>query len=379
MPSILIGINRKGIISHWNMAAEDETNTPYNEALGKKIHHLLPDIGITEQAIETAIDRHKPHKREGIQDGHGSNARYKDITIYPLSSTDNDGAVIRIDDVTLRIRLENMMIQNEKMGSLGELAAGVAHEINNPLGTILQSIQNIQRRLSDNLTSNNDTAEYLDTDLKKIIAYLEKRKITYFLDDIKSAGERAAEIVTNMLEFSRPHNQHELINLIEMLDSSLDLAISSASSNRTKTSMNIIRRFPDKCPMIYGSAAELQQVILNLISNAHQAFIEKTQNKTGKKNSPPDPLSKLDILINLSFTNTNAIITVFDNGPGMDNWTQRHIFDPFFTTKDVGKGTGLGLSVSYFIITEHHGGSIEVESQEGNGTTFTIYLPINNQ
>lgn len=371
MPSILIGVDRSGSITHWNKAAQLETHITHEAALGTFLFDNIELQDISLPLISKAIDKKKPQRREGIQEGHGSNARYKDVTIYPLSTSDSEGAVIRIDDITSRIRLENMIIQNEKMGSLGELAAGVAHEINNPLGTILQSIQNIQRRLSDKLPANADTAKKLNTELTTINNYLEDRKIISFIENIKEAGERAAQIVTNMLEFSRSHNhQHETIDLADLLNRSIDLALSSSHVDKkhSQYKLSVTRNLPSSCPPIYGSAVEIQQVILNLISNAYHAFEEKHLNTNA------EPLLKVDV--NLTFSDEKAEIHVTDNGPGMNEWTKRHIFDPFFTTKEAGKGTGLGLSVSYFIIVEHHSGSISVESSEGEGTQFTISLPL---
>ncbi len=378
MPSILIGIDRNGIVTHWNTAANNKTGTPYHQALGQHFQSVINEPIISMKLITTAIDQQKPQKLEAIQEGHGSNARFRDITIYPLVTTDAENAVIRIDDVSSRIQLENMIIQNEKMGSLGELAAGVAHEVNNPLGTILQSLQNIHRRLSTTLSANNETAKRLSIDLHTINQYLEERKILLFLSNIQEAGERAASIVTNMLEFSRSNSfQHKPIQLIELLNRSIDLAISASSVSQKyeNITFTIVRDFPDTCPLVYGSAAELQQVILNLINNAYQAYSDAyLQTSINEEITKP---GELDITISLTTDKQHAIITVSDNGPGMDDWTQKHIFEPFFTTKEAGSGTGLGLSVSYFIITEHHQGSIGVESAMGNGTTFTIKLPLN--
>ena len=319
MPSVLIGVSRDGRVTHWNAAAKEETNISYQQALGRLLENIAPQLNISLTAIETAIDKKQPQKRESIQEGHGSNARYKDITIYPLLSAGVDGAVIRVDDVTMRIRLETMMIQNEKMGSLGELAAGVAHEINNPLGTILQGVQNIQRRLSNTLPSNKDTADSLDLNFDSMIAYLEKRKILPFLVDIKEAGERAGKIVTNMLEFSRAtHYQHEQVHLVDLLNRAIDLSSSSTvvSKDNRRVKIKIDKSFPDDCPLIYGSAAEIQQVILNLLSNAYHAFKEYAQNANANE-------LKLTVAVNLQFYNSHAIITIEDNGPGMDEWTQR--------------------------------------------------------
>jgi two-component system, NtrC family, sensor kinase len=380
MPSILIGINREGVITHWNTAAYNKTGIPYAQALGHHFQEVLDEPNIDVKSIIAAIDKKQPKKLEALQEGDGKNIRYKDITIYPLTCMDIESAVIRIDDVTMRVQLEYMIIQNEKMSSLGELAAGVAHEINNPLGTILQSIQNIQRRLSDNLPANKETAEKHHTNLHDINAYLEERKIFQFVDNIKAAGERAASIISNMLEFSSSNTRHhDPVQLIELINRSLDLAISSSSLSKEydHIAFTIIRQLPEQCPVLYGSAGELQQVILNIINNAYQAYSDNFLHSTIENNTSLDKLEgELTIHVNLQINTRDAIITIADNGPGMDKWTQQHIFEPFFTTKEVSKGTGLGLSVSYFIITEHHHGSINVESELGKGTTFTIKLPL---
>jgi len=372
MPSILIGVTRDGTITHWNAAAQKSTQISYDKALGFSLETIAPSLAINKELIERAIALKKTQKRENRQQGHGSQASYTDLTIYPLISSEIEGAVIRIDDVTLRVRLETMMIQNEKMNSLGELAAGVAHEINNPLGTILQSIQNIKRRVSNELNKNISTANELGISLEDINTYLKAREIYNFIDDIKDAGERATMIVKNMLEFSRADNkQFNFIDIVALLNRSIDLALHSISASQTPQSSKTIvnKHFPEQCPLVNCSATELQQVILNLLSNAYHAFYE-VRDEQNTDNT-------LMIDITLSFTDELMTLEITDNGPGMDAWTQRHVFDPFFTTKEVGQGTGLGLSVSYFIITEHHGGSITVDSGPNSGTTFTIQIPIN--
>lgn len=372
MPSILIGVTRDGTITHWNTAAQKATNINYDKALGFSLSAIAPQLAISKELIERAIALQKTQKRENRQRGHGSQAEYTDLTIYPLISSEIEGAVIRIDDVTLRVRLETMMIQNEKMNSLGELAAGVAHEINNPLGAILQSIQNIKRRISHDLKKNSSIANDIGISLDDINEYLKNREVFNFLDDIKDAGERATMIVKNMLEFSRADSkQFESIDIKQLLERSIDLAMHSISASQSVGSpqASIHKHFPESCPVVKCSGAEIQQVILNLLSNAYHAFDDNSQANT--------QLKPLKIDVHLSFSKTMMCIEITDNGPGMDAWTQRHIFDPFFTTKEVGKGTGLGLSVSYFIITEHHEGNIIVESEIDSGTTFTIEIPLN--
>lgn len=375
MPSILIGVTPNGIITHWNTAAHQATGISYDRALGYPLDDIAPQLAIKKELISRAISLKTPQKRENRQQGHGSQAEYTDLTIYPLISSEVEGAVIRIDDVTLRVRLETMMIQNEKMNSLGELAAGVAHEINNPLGTILQSTQNIKRRVSSSLNKNLTTARELGIGLAELNAYLKSRDIFKFLDDIKDAGERATLIVKNMLEFSRADSRHfDQVDIKALLERSIDLALHSVKAKSAdKKELKIRTQFPDNAPLVNCSAAEIQQVILNLLSNAYHAFHNKQ-----KMNEEEQKEGVLLIDINLSFSETTMKIEVSDNGPGMDLWTQKHIFDPFFTTKEVGQGTGLGLSVSYFIITEHHGGSIRVDSELNKGTLFTLEIPIDS-
>ncbi len=365
MPSVLIGVTRTGIITHWNEAAHQYTNIAATKALGGELGHIAPMLGIDLNVIESVVDTNKPQKRENIKEGHGSQATYHDLTVYPLLSSEINGAVIRIDDITLRVRLETMMIQNEKMRSLGELAAGVAHEINNPLSIILQGAQNLQRRIDPHLAKNQTIAESLNIPLEHVIRYLEARKIDTFLSDIKSAGERAASIVSNMLGFSRAQqSDYSEVNINELLDQSISLSVQSFSLKKAR--VKIDKQLSSTPIYVPCSAPEIQQVILNLINNAHQAASSSEQ-------------KELAITVRSFIEDNHAIIEVEDNGPGMNSWVKKHIFDPFFTTKEVGKGTGLGLSVSYFIITEHHQGTMEVHSNKGEGSLFRIALPLEAQ
>ncbi|UTA49340.1 ATP-binding protein [Simiduia sp. 21SJ11W-1] len=368
MPSVLIGVSRQGHITLWNAAAERLIGISSNKALGQPIDDIYPEIAITTDTIEMAIDSQVPQTLENIQQGTGSNCRYSDITVYPLMAEELGGAVIRIDDVTLRVRVETMMIQNEKMLSLGELAAGMAHEINNPLAAILNNVQNISRRLDPNLPMNQEQAAAHGISLDEARRYWELREIPKFLQHIREAGERSARIVSNMLEFSRnQYRDHAPTHIPELLDNSLELAIHSMQLDTGEDTElpNIVKLYAQDLPPITCSAVEIQQVILNLLRNAFQAF---QQQEYGPPLNPT-------ITLNAFEENDWFCIEVTDNGPGIQESVRRHIFEPFFTTKEVGEGTGLGLSVSYFIITEHHGGTIGVESTPGLGSSFKIRLP----
>ena len=372
MPSILIGVTRQGYITHWNAAAERSTDIPAPETLGKHINDIYPELPVTTQTIQEAIDRGVAEVKENIQHGTASQASYTDLTVYPLVSNEMTGAVIRVDDVTMRVRLENMMIQNEKMMSLGELAAGMAHEINNPLSAIMNGVQNIQRRTSPSLDANHRAAAELGIEVQQVYDYLNQRHILKFLDAIRDAGERSAKIVTNMLEFSRSNSRrHTPVDIVELLEHSLQMVKNTSDMAMTegKLELEVIREFDSHLPPVPCSPAEIQQVLLNLVRNAWQAF-------HGAEHSSDDAPK---IHIRARRDGDCVCLEFEDNGPGMDEQVRRHIFEPFFTTKDVGKGTGLGLSVTYFIITEHHDGTIEVESTPGKGTLFTIRLPLSQE
>lgn len=359
MPSVIIGVTHSGLITHWNLAAEKKTGIVSAGALGEHINDTYSNLAVDYQTIiDRVIATKTPFISQNIQEGLKENIQYSDLTLYPLLETKVKGVVIRIDDVTMRVRVENMMIQNEKMLSLGELAAGIAHEINNPLSIILHGIQNIHRRLSKDLPANLVTAQTAGISLEQINQYIAARQIPQILADIKAAGERSAAIVTNMLDFSHTADHlHQLFDLGHTIGYSLDLL----ATEREKMP-NIELEIDDKLSKVYGSATEIQQVILNLVRNSAQAL---TANAS--KNAK--------IKIAAYECKEYVTITISDNGPGMTMETARHIFEPFFTTKGIGQGTGLGLSVSYFIITKHHGGTIEVQSTLGEGTCFYIKLP----
>lgn len=367
MPSMIIGVTHQGLISHWNTAAETQTGVKAERALGQPLEHIYPNPLVTQELISRTIEAGVPFSKENMQTGGGSEARYTDLTIYPLIAAQGIGAVIRLDDVTTRVKLEHVLIQNEKMFSLGELAAGIAHEINNPIGAILNSVQNIYRRTSPTFEQNRTLANSLALDMEALQKYLQSRDIFRFLEDIREAGERSARIVSNMLEFAHTSNRKPApIDLKSVLDHSIELSINTDSLKDGKIGpVNIIRDYDENLPAVIGSGPELQQVILNLLRNARQALASDNYQ------APEAP----EIRVKAYPEADCIIIEVIDNGPGMTAEVKSHIFEPFYTTKDVGKGTGLGLSVSYFIITEHHRGRILVDSAPGQGTRFTIALP----
>lgn len=366
MPSIMIGVTPSGHVTHWNAAAELSTGIREKQALGFRLHEIYPELPVATAMIDEAIANSEPGTRESVKIEHMGNVRYVDITVYPLHSLELTGAVIRIDDVTLRQKLDSMMLQNEKLKSLGELAAGMAHEINNPLAAILQSLQNVQRRLNPEQPGNRAAATALGLDINLLHAYLEARDINRFLAGMENSGHRAAEIVRHMLEFSRSSSrQLEPTDIntvahasVEFMRNAIELSMPGLFAR-----LAIQEEFDSNLPIIPASGIELQQVLVNLLKNAAQAIQE------AKREEPV-------IRISTRLVPPNIEIRVEDNGIGMNLSTSRQIFDPFFTTKVVGQGTGLGLSISHFIINQRHHGRIEVSSTPNVGTTFILTLPL---
>lgn len=366
MPSVMIGVTPSSHVTHWNAAAELATGIREKQALGFRLEEIFPDLPVSAAMIEEAIASSEPHTRENVRLERSGNLRYVDITVYPLHSPELTGAVIRVDDVTLRQKLDSMMLQNEKLRSLGELAAGMAHEINNPLAAILQSLQNVQRRLAPGQAGNESVANNLGLDMQKLQAYLEARDINRFLTGMESAGHRAAEIVRHMLTFSRssgrqlePTSINDVAHAsVEFMRNAIELSMPGLAAR-----LAIKEELDEQIPLILASGTELQQVLVNLLKNAAQAIQEARRE---------EPL----IHLTTRLTPSHVEIRVADNGIGMSLGTSRQVFDPFFTTKAVGQGTGLGLSISHFIVNQRHHGRIEVDSHPGEGTTFILTLPL---
>jgi PAS domain S-box-containing protein len=271
-------------------------------------------------------------------------------------------------DITERRRMQEALIQTEKMMTVGGLAAGMAHEINSPLSGILQGVENTLRRISPGISPNQEAAAECGVDLEALKNYLERRGVLSFLSGIQEAGMRAARIVSNMLQFSRP-SETELVptDLSAILNRTIDLAASDFDLKKEYDfrSVQIERDYDDSLKRVPCAPGEIEQVVMNLIRNAAHAMAEQA--------GPAEPPR---LTLRTRREDGWARIEIEDNGPGMDDDTRRRAFEPFFTTKGISMGTGLGLSVSYFIVTNNHRGKIDVESESGEGCKFIVRLPL---
>ncbi|MBI9097196.1 MAG: PAS domain S-box protein [Spirochaetaceae bacterium] len=369
MPSVLIGVDKECRVTQWNRSAENLTGIQADEARGEMISRVFPslasDMDKIVESIKTCQVMHEQKKRRHD----GSQVYYEDLTIFPIIAEEIEGAVIRIDNVTEKIRLEEMMIQSDKMLSIGGLAAGIAHEINNPLAGMIQSAAVISKRLTDlDLLSSQKTAREIGIELSDIKAFMEKREIPRMIENIDQAGQRIADIVHNMLSFARKSDlQFTSENLKLIIEQTIDLAATDYNLKKKYDFKSILikREYDESIPLVPCDRTKIQQVIFNLLGNSSQALFN------GGTDNP-----EISIRVRLNSEKDMVEIEVEDNGPGIDELVQKRIFEPFYTTKPEGVGTGLGLSICYYIITENHKGELLVHSKPGSGARFVIVLPL---
>ena len=272
-------------------------------------------------------------------------------------------------DVTEFKRMQEMMVQSEKMVSVGGIAAGIAHEINNPLGIIVQTAQTLVQRTRPDFSRNIEVAESIGLDMTLLEKYMQARKILPFVQDMQAAAVRAADIIRHMLDFSRRSESRRAVCALPVIvDRALILAQNDYDLKKSFDfkRIGIVKEYASDLTSIECTETELEQVVLNLLRNAAQAMslVEPPQG---------DPT----IVIRLLNSPFGVRCEIEDNGPGMPAEIRRRVFEPFYTTKPPGIGTGLGLSVSYFIVTRGHGGKMWVESTPGAGARFIMELPGN--
>ncbi len=381
MPSALVGVDTRGRVTQWNREAGKITGVDNTEAYGRDLEEVFPQIAGLMGSVREAIRKRKVKGERIVSEGDDF-ARFADAAVYPLlTGVDVQGAVIRVDDVTERVQMEETLIQSEKMMSVGGLAAGMAHEINNPLAGILQSAQVMRNRIRGSLPGNIRVAEQCGVAMENIEEYMRRREVFTMLESIRSSGRRASKIVTNMLTFSRgSQSMTSTHDLATLLDVSVELAQNDYDLKKSYDfrHIEILREYAPDAPRVPCEESKIQQVFFNILKNGAQAMVE---NMSAGRRPGDEPRGRAPkrapprFILRVMRERDRVRVEIEDNGPGMDASVRGRIFDPFFTTKDVGVGTGLGLSVSYFIIVENHGGEMFVESNPGKGSTFVIRLP----
>jgi two-component system NtrC family sensor kinase len=269
---------------------------------------------------------------------------------------------------------QTQLIHSEKMSSLGQLVAGIAHEINNPISFIYGNISHAHEYIRDLLNLLSLYQEKYPTPDPQIETEIKEIGLDFILEDLpkllasmKQGAERIRQIVLNLRNFSRlDESQIKPVNLHEGIDSTLEILEHRLKATKIRPTIQIIKEYT-QLPKVECSAGSLNQVLMNLLNNA----IDAVEQIYYQKQREP-----LTIRIQTAIEAQWAIIRVIDNGTGMEEDVCRHIFEPFFTTKPIGKGTGLGLSIAYQVVVEKHGGQLLCRSTPGSGTEITIKIPL---
>ncbi len=270
---------------------------------------------------------------------------------------------------------EMQLVESEKMASLGQLTAGIAHEINNPINFVTSNVKPLKRDVEMVIEMLNQiegislSEESLDEKKQKIADLKEeydydylKTEIDYLINGINEGSSRTAEIVKGLRIFSRlDEDDLKRADINEGIDSTLVIV-----NNQLDNKIEIVKQYT-ALPLVECYPGKLNQVFMNIVSNALYAIKAKLKDDKGGL-----------LTISTSANDTHVLISIKDNGTGMDEATKKKLFEPFFTTKDVGEGTGLGLSIAYNTIVKHNG-TITVNSEVGVGTEFIIEIPIIHQ
>lgn len=382
--SILICVGSDDKITHWNSASEAIFSVPALGVIGKPFFEcdIQWDWDKISECISTCRKERQPIN---VQDfpytrpdkGNG----FLNVTINPFvgQKATQPGFLLLGEEITGHKMLENEFNQAQKLKSIGQLASGVAHEINTPIQYIGDNMRFLKESFADlfNLleeykrfldrAKSGDVSPELITNLETVIEdtdiqYLNKdvpAAITQSLEGIK----RVTEIVKAMKEFSHPGEKEKtLIDINKSIESTITVA-----RNEWKYVAEMKTNLDVGIPPIPCLPGEFNQVILNLIVNAADAIADVVGKETEEKGT---------ITIETGQQDNQLEIRISDTGTGIPEEVRSSIFDPFFTTKEIGKGTGQGLSLAYSVVVEKHGGTITFDTEMGKGTTFIIHLPM---
>ena len=334
----LLAVDESGRVTRCNSTFEEMMGFTRDEAVGQLVDDIFDES--MSLNLENILGKSRWHLTEirnayklHTYDKH-RNSLILNVAVAPLRSVSNQqtGAIIVIENVSSRVKLEQTLQQSEKLSSIGLLAAGVAHEVNTPLTGVSSYTQMLLGMIPE-------------TDPKHAL-----------LQKMQRQTDRATNIVGNLLNFSRAGNAEDFVptDVNKLLNDTLQLL----EPQIRKSNVEIVKDYADNLPLISASSGKLQQVFTNLILNARDAMIS----------------GGWITLATMNYDNDAVVVEVSDTGEGIPAENLSKVFDPFFTTKGVGNGTGLGLAVTYGIIQEH-AGTIEVQSREGEGTTFRMMFP----
>lgn len=338
----LIAVDENGLITRCNSTFEEILGYKREQAVGEEVGKIFDQVFALK--LENILGQSSWHLTE-IRNAYKIQTTNADgetlmlnVAIAPLQSESESqkGAIVVVENVTERVKLEESLQQNEKLSSIGLLAAGVAHEVNTPL----TGVSSYTQMLLDMIPENDPKHE--------------------LLQKVAKQTERASNIAGNLLNFSRTGGVSEFaeIDINKLLDDTLQLL----EPQIRKSDITIEKEYADIPPKVFGDAGKLQQVFTNLIINAKDAIFDEGE----------------ITLVTRFEGDEEVVIEVSDNGVGIGAEDINKIYDPFFTTKAVGSGTGLGMAVTYGIVQEHSG-KIDVKSEVGEGATFILTFPVSQK
>ncbi len=334
LDSGIVVLDLEGRVARWNRAMEALFGRARSEVLGRALDAVFPESFL--EALRGALVLGDHEQIAHIYKLHLPSADGRSLMVnvsvapFQASPGERHGTILILDDVTVRVRLEEQLQHAEKMASVGLLAAGVAHEVNTPLAGISSYTQLLRGQIDE------------DDPRQQVLEKIEKQSF------------RAAKIINGLLNFSRSSGtEYDRVDVNKALVDVLSLVEHQLEGSRIR----VRRELAGDLPFVRGNENRLQQVFFNLVLNARDAMPSGGW-----------------LTLRTSADADTVVVEIADTGTGIRREHIRRIYDPFFTTKGIGKGTGLGLSVSYGIVQEH-GGAIFVESAPGQGTTFQVALP----
>ncbi len=381
---ILIEIDLEGKIQQWNDAATETFDISASSVIGKNIGGLAPKLWEWSKIMQGIIECEekgralklgeilfmRPSGKEGILE----------VTLNPLFTDEGIrfGLLLLGEDITERKQLEAQLGLAQKMESIGQLAAGIAHEINTPTQFVSDNLRFLTESFGDIqkvLTVYEQVIKSLPPDVidRHLLTTMEntvaEADLEYVSEEIPKAlqqsldgSERVGKIVQAMKEFSHPGTtEKKPIDLNKAIESTITVA-----RNEWKYVADVVTDFDPQLPVVPCLPGEFNQVILNLLINAAHAI----ETALG-----PEAEVKGTITVTTRITESSVEIWLTDTGTGIPEAVRKKLFDPFFTTKEVGKGTGQGLAIAHDVIVNKHGGTLTFESTIGVGTTFIIQLP----
>ncbi len=356
MPLMLVGLDKSGCVTQWNKQVEKVSGISSEDALSKTLWEAYPQTTVRPEHVRQAIEDNKIiHLKQSMR-----SLYHYDITIYPLQEQET-GVVILVDDVTKQTAAENMLIHNDKMSFMGELASTMAHDINLPLQAIMMDVRRFQRIISNRSVT--EPQQSSDSDQAKILNTI--------ITDMSAKGEQVSTIISNLLAFARSRSgKKQKADIVEVMENTISLAneVISVSDELPFNKIKLERKFEKNLPLVPCYITELQQVFLSLFRHACHALSVK------KEDEGFEPT----IQVILSESYDNLWIKIQHNGLGLTTEEQMNLFEPFFTGKSSAEDFDAGqrLSFSHYIVTEQHQGNMAVTSDVELGSTIHIQLPI---